>query len=244
LLKRFYDMSFRIILSIVCVSVSFAQVPMQAGANFTLGFPQNEFRKNVDNVTLGGSGYFLCRILSTAFSVGGGLGFLVYGQDTREEVFSQTIPDVYVDVTTTNSILMGHLLLRIQPVQGPVCPYIDGLFGFSYLSTRTSIKDQDDWDDEDEIASTTNYEDFASRYGFGGGFMIGVYRVPEEKSEVESLESVCIDLGVQYMHGGEAEYLMEGSIEIEDSNIIYDVRKSTTDLITVHIGVAFNFHAP
>ena len=242
-MKRFCNSSFLIFLSIFCVSVSYTQVYMQAGANFTMGFPQNEFRKNVDNITFGGSGHFLCRIPNTAFSIGGGLGFLVYGQETREEAFSQTIQDVHVDVTTTNSILMGHLLFRIQPIQGPVRPYIDGLYGFSYLSTETSIKDQDDWDDEDEIASTTNYDDFASRYGFGGGLMISVYRVPEEKYELENLESVSIDLGVQYMRGGEAEYLKEGSIEIEGSDVIYEISKSTTDLITVHIGVSFYFHS-
>jgi hypothetical protein len=240
-MKRYHRICLVVII-IFSVILAHAQVSMQAGANFTLGFPQNEFRKNVDNVTFGGSGYFFCRIPNTAFSVGGGLGFLVYGQDTREEAFSETIP-VNLDVTTTNSIFMGHLLLRIQPVQGPVCPYIDGLFGFSYLSTQTSIKDQDDWNDEDEIASSTNYDDFASRYGFGGGLMIRVYRVPEEKSEFENLESVCIDLGIQYMRGGEAEYLKEGSIEIEDSDVIYKISKSTTDLITVHIGVSFNFHS-
>ncbi len=243
-MKRFCSKSLLIFISIFSISVSYAQVSMQAGANFTMGFPQNEFRKNVDNVTLGGSGYFLCRIPNTVFSVGGGLGVLVYGHEKREEAFSQTIPDVHVDVTTTNSFLMGHLLFRIQPIQGPVRPYIDGLYGFSYLSTETSIKDQDDWDDEDdEIASTKNYEDFASRYGFGGGLMIRVYRVPEEKYELENLESVNIDLGVRYMRGGEAEYLKEGSIKIEGGDVIYDVSKSTTDLVTVHIGVSFNFHS-
>ena len=243
-MKRFIQSNCLFFLSILCVSVGNAQVFMQAGANFTMGFPQNEFRKNVDNITLGGSGHFLCRIPNTIFSVGAGLGVLVYGHETREEAFSQTIPDVHVDVTTTNSIFMGHLLFRIQPIDGPVRPYIDGLYGFSYLSTETSIKDQDDWDDEDdEIASSKNYEDFASRYGFGGGLMIRVYRVSEEKSKTENLESVNIDLGVRYMRGGEAEYLKEGSIKIEGSQLIYDVSRSTTDLLPVHIGVSFNFHS-
>jgi hypothetical protein len=235
-----------IFIVLVCISSADARVSLQAGGNFTLGYPQNEFRQNVDRVTLGGMGHFLYRIPNTAFSLGAGLGFLIYGRDTREEAFSQTIPDVHVDVTTTNSIFMGHLLLRIQPARGPVRPYIDGLFGFSYLSTETSIKDQDHWndDEDDEIASTTNYDDFASRFGFGGGLMIRVYHVPKEKAELENLESVFIDLGVRMMRGGQAEYLKEGSILIEDSNVKYDVSRSTTDLLTVHLGVSFNFMVP
>jgi len=36
------------------------------------------------------------------------LGFLVYGSETREESFSITVPDVLLNVTTTNNIFLCH----------------------------------------------------------------------------------------------------------------------------------------
>jgi len=46
---------------------------------------------------------------------------------------------------------------------------------------------------------------------------------------------------MRYIIGGEAEYLKEGSITFEDLNVYYDVSKSKTDLMTAHIGLAFEF---
>ena len=41
-----------------------------------------------------------------------------YGSEKREEPWSMTIPDVFVDVKTTNDLLAAHLFLRLQPADG------------------------------------------------------------------------------------------------------------------------------
>ncbi|MCK7472475.1 MAG: hypothetical protein MZV49_00500 [Rhodopseudomonas palustris] len=81
---------------------------------------------------------------------------------------------VWVDVTTTNSIMAFDLFLRVQPQSGPIRPYMDLLGGFNLLSTSTSIEDQG-WDDDDDIASSNNFNDAAWGWGSGGGLMIRVY---------------------------------------------------------------------
>ena len=122
-----------------------AQHRIYTGGNFTLGFPQNDFAENVDNIGFGATGLFLYNFPRSPLSIGGSLNFLIYGSETYEEQLIGGVP-VFVDVTTTNNIVMGHLLLRLQPPRGPFLPYVDGLLGFNYIWTRTSIEDQDDLD--------------------------------------------------------------------------------------------------
>jgi len=226
------------VMLLAIITTGFSQTRFQAGLNLKLGFPQSEFKENVDNVGIGGAGHFGYNIPQSPFYVGAGMGFIIYGSDTREEPFSTTIPDVYVDVTTTNSIFNGHLLFRVQPQEGFLRPYLDGMLGFNYLSTSTEIKDQHSWGEDDEIASTTNQDDFASSYGGGGGLMIQVY---EGFTENNSLYEIFVDIGIKYLKGGEAEYLKEGSITRKNNKVFYDLNKSTTDLLNFHIGASINF---
>jgi len=220
---------------------SFAQDRFQVGLNFMVGLPQNEFEKHVDNNGYGGSGYFMYRIPQTPIHAGAALGFLIYGSDTREVPWGYGVP-VWVDVTTTNSILMGHLFARIQPAQGMFRPYLDGLFGFNYLSTKTSVENQEESEDDDEIASSTNYDDAAGSYGYGGGLMFRVYQARPDQVEGGKTVGIWVDFGIRSMKGGEAEYLKEGSItEDANGNFVYDVQRSTTDLLTWHLGVVFTF---
>ena len=222
------------------MSMGQAQSIFQAGANFTLGFPQGEFHDNVETVGIGGTGHFALNFPQSPLSVGASVGFLIYGRETDVLPFSQTIPHVFVDVTTTNSILLGHLFLRLQPPQGKILPYLDGIIGFNYLWTETSIEDQDT-PGYDKIASTTQLDDITFCYGVGGGLMFRVWQAPEIKPGRRGLQGVYVDVGIRYLKGGEAEYLKEGSIEIEDGSVNYDINKSTTDILTAHIGASFAF---
>jgi hypothetical protein len=223
-----------LIISIVSIPTH-AQPMFQFGGNFTIGLPQNEFKKNVDNTGFGGTGYFAFHFPQTPLAVGVSGTFLIYGSETREEPFSTTIPDVFVDVTTTNNIVMGHVLLRLQPPRGIVKPYLDGLFGLNYLWTRTTIKNQSN---NEEVASSTNFDDITFGYGFGGGLMFRVYQASSLRNQREGINSVYIDLGLRYLRGGEAEYLKEGSIRRENGRVTYDVNKSTTDILIIHIGAS------
>ncbi|HEX9973109.1 MAG TPA: hypothetical protein VGD14_13645 [bacterium] len=219
------------------ISVTIAQSQFQAGIDFSLGFPQEEFKQNVDNIGFGLSGHFGYQIPHSPILVGTSIGFLIYGRETRREPLSTTIPDIVVDVETTNNILTGHLLLRVQPPMqsGIFQPYLEGLFGFHYLWTETKIQD---WDDDDEIGSK-NYDDAAMSYGGGGGVMIRVYQGKKENSD--GTYSVNIDLGARYLFGGEAGYLKEGDIKRENGVVTFTPSKSTTDLVMANIGVTFNF---
>jgi hypothetical protein len=225
---------------IAASSLVSAQPQFQAGGNFSLAYPQKDFKKNIDNIGIGAAGSFTYRFGRSPFLAGASLGFWIYGNQTREVPFPG-VEEVTVDVTTTNSFVMGHLMLRVQPQSGPVRPYIDGLAGFNFLSTSTDISSQDsDRNGDNKIAGSNNSSDIASNYGFGGGLMIRVYDAAARGHE-GGLEGVFVDLGIRSLKGGKAEYLKEGSIRNENGKVTYDKFKSETDLVTYHVGVSFDF---
>lgn len=223
-----------ILAALLPVSATFAQVRPEVDVNVILGIPQGAFNEHVDDVGFGLEAFAGIFLPGTPVVVGAQFGGMIYGYEERSEPFSTTIPDVTVDVETSNNILMGHFVLRLQPPTGAVRPYIDGLVGFKYLFTETRIENEG-FRDEEPVAVSTNFDDGAFSYGAGGGLDIRVYRGWLGK-EGETGE-VAIHFGARYLFGGEAEYLKEGSIRRAGGRVEYDVDRSRTDLLVPQFGV-------
>lgn len=214
-----------------------AQVRPEADVNFLLGFPQGEMRENVDNVGFGLNLFGGVGLQDSPVVLGAELGLMIYGFERRREPFSNTIPDVTVDVETSNNVVMGHLVLRMQPPTGAVRPYLDGLFGFKYFFTQTSVE-SDRFGDQEPIATSTNFDDAALSYGVGGGLKATVWEGALQEGRPGA---VAINVGVRYLFGGEAEYLQEGSIRRTNGSVTFDVDRSETDLLVVLIGASLRF---
>lgn len=220
-------------------------LPQSAGVNFMMGFPQGDFKKSINRMGFGADGYvtFWTVNPSMPFTLGLNGSFMTYGSENRNEPFSSNIPDVTVDVNRTNNIVNFHLLLQIMPPYGNVRPYIEGLWGGSYLYTQTKINSTGNFDKE--VASSTNFDDWAWNYGGGGGLMIKVHEMENDNEEADphwKVSSIWIDLKARYMLGSEAEYLKEGSMRIEQGKVLFTPSKSKTDLITAHLGVIILFN--
>ena len=214
------------------VGTAQAQVYPQGDIAVIVGLPQGEFEDNVDNAGFGLSLFGGLGLGHTPIVIGVDAGFLVYGFERRREPFSTTIPDVTVRVETSNAIAMGHMVLRLQPPGGAVQPYLDGLFGFKYFFTETTIKDDDRFDEE-EIASTTNFDDAALSYGVGGGLDIMLHRGRGA--------AVMINAGARYLFGRQAEYLQEGSIERRNGQVFFAIDRSETDILLMQLGITLKF---
>jgi hypothetical protein len=212
------------------------------GIGFDLGIPQGEFKHNVpEQMAFGGSLHIAFRPGGSPLLLGGDLGYMIYGHDVRREHFSLTIPEVFVRVTTSNNIFMGHLLMRLQPATGVMRPYVEGLFGFKYFWTETKIENEHDPSAE-PIAKSVNLSDAAMSYGGGLGLAIVVSDQTEKRVESgEGPVTISIDLRLRYLLGSEAEYLKKGSIQVAGTLIDYDVHRSLTDMLIPHIGVSIAF---
>ena len=214
------------------------------GVQFDIVSPQAEFRDNVGREGYGISGEALIRLGQSPLKLGLHLGWAQYGSEKRKEPISMTIPDVTVDVETDNNISHGHFLIRLQPDLNRISPYFDGLLGFHYLYTETSIKSEEDYEDK-PFARSTNIDDLAFSYGFGCGVMIKLHSssFPNDNNPKNDLEQfdIFLDLKFRYLLGTEADYLKKGSIKRELGNITYIVNTSRTDLLLYQIGLVFQF---
>lgn len=223
------------------ISTSYAQeytpIGFEAGLSLGASIPQGEFADQNDAVGFGGNLHFLYQLPATPVALGVNIGFMNYGSESRNEPFSTTIPDVTVRVTNSNNLVNGHLVTRIQPPNATFKPYLEGLFGFNYLFTDTKIEDNDF--DDDDVASSTNFEDWTTSMGLGIGFRFKLTTLKDENAVPTG--NLFLEVGTRYLWGGEAEYLKEGSIGHDNGKVVYDVTQSRTDLMQINVGVVFEF---
>jgi hypothetical protein len=215
----------------------------QVSGGLVGGIPVGSLRENVG--TGGGVRLALAAWLDQSpVLFGVDIGFFGYGHVEEEVPFSSTVgPRVPVEVSTSNNVLETHLTARLQPRTGRFRPYAEVLAGFKYLFTRTKVgevgfEDRDD-DFGEEVASSTNFDDFALSGGVGAGLDIQVYR---QDNAAKPVRRVDLHLGVQYLLGQEAEYLTEGTLSDENDNGRLDrselnVHRSRTTFVQPTVGV-------
>lgn len=147
---------------------------------------------------------------------------LIYGSETRRYPL---VPLVDVDVTTQNQIVgfqLGPELTFGRAVQ----PYLFGEAGFSYFATTSSVEGTNS---SAPFAETTNFDDFTWATVLGGGLRINL-------SDRQS--RVMLDLGARYVINGQAQYLREGSIQINGTDVTITPIESETNFVLYHIGVS------
>ncbi|MBI5807619.1 MAG: hypothetical protein HZA74_04385 [Ignavibacteriales bacterium] len=216
-----------LILMILSSATLFAQT---AGLSFMFGYPQGEFRSNVNNM---GYGIQLQGTLweptkSRPFTIGMDLGYIVYGRVDERRPW-QGFPGVYLNLTRTNSMANLHLLMQVSPFFGTVRPYVEGLFGGAYIFTESEVKNENLGQ---QIAASTNYDDFAWNYGGGAGILFKI------SNGFQGVSTLYLDLKARYLFGTEAEYLTEESVIVNSlGDTVFQPRKSKTDFFTFHIGV-------
>ena len=118
-------------------------------------------------------------------------------------------------------------------------PYLDGLIGFNYLFTKTTIKNASN---NEEVASSTNFDDTTMNYGGGGGLMFVVYKgKPAETPRRAGCEGRD-DRPRGPLHGRRRGALPQEGVDLrEEGRVRYRVSESRTDLLTFRIGVAVEF---
>ncbi len=220
---------------LACLSAPAAAQNFEVGGDFIIGFPQNQFRDNINDEGYGGSAHFGYFLGDTPIMVGADVGFLNYGTVKHHEPFSPDIPEVTVEVRTTNDIVMTHGFVRLQPQHGPVRPYVEGLLGFKYLFTQSSIID--DFSDQ-TIASSTNFDDFAWSWGVGTGLDIRLWK----NQRRHGIADVSLTVGAKYLWGSDADYLKKGSIRHDPhGGVTFLVFRSRTDMLVPNIGARIRF---
>lgn len=198
-----------------------------------LAAPQREFKDEVNRLGIGigvTGGY---QFPATPVQIGAKFGFINYGVDRRNAPFSTTIPDVTVRVVNQYNMVQGHGYLRLTPLYGAFRPYVEGLAGFNYLFTQTAIHERGS---NERTITDTNFDDTTFSYGIGGGFKVMVY-----DDGNQGPGSVYLDFRADYLFGNSANYMKKGSVSVENGKAVYDVYRSSTDMLLFQLGVSFTF---
>ena len=209
---------------------------IHGGIGVIIGVPVGDFQ---DNILIAGgiSGHFGFRLGESPLSLGVEASYLNYGNEDRMLPVGG-LPDLTVGVDTSNDVFLFHGRTRAQKRAGRVRPYVDGLVGFSYLTTTTSVDAKEScssldgsYSCSDDGDSVTNLDDLVFSAGVGGGVMIGLGKSG----------SVKLDLSLRYLYGAQATYLTEGGIRWADTGPpILDPHRSRTDMLLIVIGITLD----
>lgn len=154
--------------------------------------------------------------------------YVMYGHERFSVPLSLTIPRVWVDVTTTNSIASLGIGPQLTLARGPFRPYVYGTAGFSYFATVSSVGDTDFY--YDDVVSSTNFDDVTLALTAGGGILLRLSR---------GRHPVALDLSAQTTYNGEAEYLRKGGIiDRPDGSVFIQPIRSEANLVVFRMGVA------
>lgn len=193
-----------------------------------LALPVDEFRSNVD--VGGGGGLAGVWLLDNAGMIGvrADGAFLLYGYRSEQRPFSVTVPEVSVDVRTSNFIVSGGIGPQVYLATGTVRPYVYGTVGVSYFATETTVAGTHR---NEDIASTTNLHDTSLALTGGGGFSIRLSR---------GVNPVSLELGASYQYNGETEYLTSSPTvtEYRRGGSRFTPITSETNMVIFRAGVA------
>ena len=216
----------------------------QVTAALAISTPRGEFDDNTDT-GFGFEGAYVRSITGNRV-VGFGLAgsFLSYGSTTRRAPLSNTIPDITVDVETSNNTVFVLGLFEVR-VPGRFQPYLQATAGGGFFYTTTSLEDTRT---NEVIVSDTNQSDATWVWGGGGGLRVRVWEArPDPEREAArpgaSRSRVYVDAGVRYLKGNEVEYLKEGSLVTDDGEFDIDPRlaRSEIELVRYQVGVTVTF---
>lgn len=204
--------------------------------DFAMGFPQGPLEDNIDNAGYGFTAFAGAGLPEIPLTLGAEIGFLVYDSESSRQPLSSSLSDVNVDVDTDSSILLAHLVARLQPRTWTVQPYAEGLIGLKHFFTDTTVQTRIS---REVIAKDTNHDDTALSYGAGAGIVVALPFGETGPGRVRGV--VTINAGARYLFGSKAEYARAGSLERRNQRTSFDVESSSTDLIVTQLGFGIIF---
>jgi hypothetical protein len=195
---------------------------------FTTAIPVNEYQDFDDEVGYGGNLEFFFISPSKEKPIGMGFSLSYIGQG----LYFYDDPcdcETYVGNNRANNFINLNMILQVAPTGGTIRPYLETLFGGSYIYSNTDIITPD------YISVNLYVDDWAWTYGVGGGFkfLLGA----DENGE----GSMYLDLKGRYLLSSDVYLLDRNSIRYAN-NIFYDsVKETQINFVAIQIGFTLYF---
>ncbi|GIV60254.1 hypothetical protein GQ464_002060 [Rhodocaloribacter litoris] len=213
-----------------------------AEINFAAGVPQGAFDERLERDAYGLLGFLGGRVPGSPLVLGSEVGFLHYGTGSRLSLHRSPLDDGLtgdfalpleaLNVAVTNNVLMGHLVLRLQPSRGVFLPYVDVVGGLRYFVTHIDVE-SDVVIFRRGLDQDARVTDLALSYGAGGGFELVVHTWEDAW---EGTARASVHAGLRYLFGTEAEYAASAAFEEIDGRILLDLARSRTDMLVPVFG--------
>lgn len=226
-----------------------ARAQHQVTAALAITDPQGEFDAHTDT-GYGFTGTYLYTFgRDRVFALGGNLLVQSYGRTGRRAPLSPTIPDIRVDVETTNNTAFLQGMAQLKAPTGALQPYLQATGGYGWFFTTTSLEDPFT---DTTILRDTNQSDGTWLWGGGGGLLVRVYE-GEPRPDVDARGRVLgqgrepvrayLDLGARAIRGDEVEYLTEGTLLTDEGEVDIDRRlvESEIEAVQYQLGLTVEF---
>ena len=188
--------------------------------------PQGALARNI-GFGYGGNAAYLFRLDKLGIlSLRADIGVVAYGNESKRTALSETVGDrVQVDVRTVNYIVPVSFGPELMWPKGAIRPYVNAGVARQHFFTESHIEPTGDYP---WFASTKNQSDHSDSWTAGGGIYIPV---------VTGKVKTQLDLGVQYLNGGNARYLAPGGItDLPGGHVSISPLESATHMVVVRLG--------
>ena|SRR3990172_3409182 len=206
----------------------------QTGTHLILGLPQQDFKDNVENTGYGLGGIFLSGIRRMPLMIGVKIDYLILGSTRHKAVSGEN----EITVKSTSNALLAHFITRVQRYRGSLRPYAEALIGLTSITKQlTSTRN---------ISPTLSFgltgdeTDLAFSYGLGAGAQIAL-RKPSRTEYFSgfSRRGMYLDLRINYLFGGNVEFLKKNSLQIGEGTVTFEETKTKTNLLAIYLGLVF-----
>lgn len=155
-------------------------------------------------------------------------GYSVMGQNEKTVPVTTTYPGVTEGTLTTRcKVFSYHPLLRLNPLQGRVRPYVDGMVGFRQFSTTSKVT-------ADGVEGNISKERDQTNVVFSTGWAAGVMVMLGKLAYVEAR--------VERFNSGKATYADPESVTVSDQGVVsFNTLTSNTDVTNVLFGFGLRF---
>jgi hypothetical protein len=221
------------LLAAINAPVAAAQEGVQNQAPGTFGLsavqvrPVGALAGNID-FGYGIAGAFLLPLdESGMLSIRADAGVSLYGNDSRRTAFGETTGgQVEVDVHTSNILETGSVGMQLTLPSGSIRPYVHTGAGVLAFFTESGVESTHGGL---AVATIVNQSDVAFAWTLGGGIYVPIRTGPA---------NAMLDIGVQYLHGGNAKYLTpESIVDLPNGDITVEQMESSTHVVALRIGV-------
>ena len=210
----------------------------RVNAAFEVSSPEGDFDQNTDTGYGFGLGYRYGFGPQGMLGIGANASFQNYGSTRRRAPLSPTIPEIEVEINTSNNIFYLEGALEVALPGARIQPYALGTYGAGFFYTTSSLKDPLT---DETVLTDTNQSDWTWVSSLGGGVRFLV----RESQPVEGgpPSRLMVDVGASRLTGGDVEYLREGTLVTDQGEFDIDSRlaRSEIELVRYRIGITYEF---